>query len=768
MKTLLAILFMGVSSVCFTQIATIPTHRSDWDATPMGWRDINTGIYTNTSYVCGNQANSGQMDSSQDQYVVAYDSPANLLTYTIKTTGNTSSTFLVEESTNGTNWFALASQTADPLPTSCTKFQLPIQQSSRFLRFTYNKISQNLLLDDVYIELGCSAELTELSKTCDQNTRFTDQYSTKIEFDAGYESKPFSFTTTEGSISPTTLTSSGILTITGVNELVDFEVNASDGDLCELNIPITAPACEPLSLTAGEGPRLMITGVIDGPLAGNLPKAIELYAYDDIENLGGYYIKRVSNGNNGAGQYFYFPSTSSVSRGSFIYLEQETDLTSGTEFKDFFGFPADFQITNRFFAFNGDDSFHLYSENCLIDQFGQASYTGPASWSHSQGWAVRKPNSYPNFGNFDESKWTITNSIWNGETNNNGANAMPIQSFTPGLFPIYNTVSCRPYQVQDCLPQDYWMPILSDDQQIIAEIKDGGNSLNSVKASVYLSATPREDYDGTNYLNRSLYISNLDVITQSAQPKLRFYFTQNEFDQLVADSNGDSDGVQNLSDLMITHEVNQSNCQSEYDGSIFREEILPEIYAYGANYYAEFSVAELAGAYHLHGGILVLPNLEIELEVKQNSSLSHTIEGQIETNQELKFVELQRKVGSNSFETVQQQSLTQTKQFQFVDEHRSVQNQPIIYRVICIDRLNRIYYSKSIQVEQNFDELVYNSASKSLMLPKPVGQLSIYSMIGELVFEINSTPTTMVKLSKLPVGIYIARFDERYTVFHVF
>lgn len=42
--------------------------------------------------------------------------------------------------------------------------------------------------------------------------------------------------------------------------------------------------------------KLIISGVIDGPLTGGLPKAVELYAMDSIADLSAYAIGSANNG----------------------------------------------------------------------------------------------------------------------------------------------------------------------------------------------------------------------------------------------------------------------------------------------------------------------------------------------------------------------------------------------------------------------------------------------------------------------------------------
>ncbi|RCL75087.1 MAG: hypothetical protein DBW72_03665, partial [Flavobacteriales bacterium] len=64
---------------------------------------------------------------------------------------------------------------------------------------------------------------------------------------------------------------------------------------------------------------LIITGVIDGPLSGGVPKAVELYALSDIGDLSEYGLGSANNGGGTDGQEFTFPSVS-VNQGEYIYV----------------------------------------------------------------------------------------------------------------------------------------------------------------------------------------------------------------------------------------------------------------------------------------------------------------------------------------------------------------------------------------------------------------------------------------------------------------
>ena len=63
--------------------------------------------------------------------------------------------------------------------------------------------------------------------------------------------------------------------------------------------------------------QLIITGVIDGPLTGGLPKAVELYVIADIPDLSIYGLGSANNGGGTDGQEFTFPAVAAT-EGDFI------------------------------------------------------------------------------------------------------------------------------------------------------------------------------------------------------------------------------------------------------------------------------------------------------------------------------------------------------------------------------------------------------------------------------------------------------------------
>ena len=75
---------------------------------------------------------------------------------------------------------------------------------------------------------------------------------------------------------------------------------------------------------------LVITGVLDGPLSGGTPKAVELYVLADIPDLSLYGVGSANNGQGSDGEEFTFPAVAATA-GSFIYVASES-----SEFNNFF------------------------------------------------------------------------------------------------------------------------------------------------------------------------------------------------------------------------------------------------------------------------------------------------------------------------------------------------------------------------------------------------------------------------------------------------
>lgn len=224
--------------------------------------------------------------------------------------------------------------------------------------------------------------------------------------------------------------------ITGVDGVYTYEVVSLGPDLDlnentgEINIVNSDEGTYAVTNTVDGKGNLIITGVIDGPLSGGLPKAIELYALRDISDLSRYGIESANNGNgsNGAPE-FTFPSQS-VAAGTFIWIASEA-----FQFNYFFGLPPTF--INAVAAINGDDAIVLYNDGQAIDVFGNVNQSGTGQpWEYMDGWAYRKNNTGLDGMVFNINNWTFSGiNVLDGYTQNSDAmKPFPIGSFATNLL----------------------------------------------------------------------------------------------------------------------------------------------------------------------------------------------------------------------------------------------------------------------------------------------------------------------------------------------
>lgn len=180
---------------------------------------------------------------------------------------------------------------------------------------------------------------------------------------------------------------------------------------------------------------MLITGVIDGPLTGGTPKAIEFFVLSNINNLNEYGFGIANNGGGSDGQEFTFSGTANA--GDFLYFVNSQN-NGFQAFIDFFGFAADFQSNNFSLSLNGDDAVELFHNGTLIDIFGNVNQDGTGTaWEYMDGWAYRNNAQGPNT-NFSVGEWNVQNDVLDGATQNgnNGTPAFPIGTYNPGPLPV--------------------------------------------------------------------------------------------------------------------------------------------------------------------------------------------------------------------------------------------------------------------------------------------------------------------------------------------
>jgi hypothetical protein len=170
---------------------------------------------------------------------------------------------------------------------------------------------------------------------------------------------------------------------------------------------------------------LIITGAVDGPLSGGVPKAVEVYVVNNVADLSVYGLGSANNGGGTDGQEFTFPAVA-ASAGDFIYVASES-----TGFTAFFGFAPDY--TSGAMSINGDDAIELFHNGFVVDIFGEIDVDGSGEpWEYLDGWAYRNDNTGPDCSTFMLADWSFSgpNALDGETTNATAATPFPIGAFT--------------------------------------------------------------------------------------------------------------------------------------------------------------------------------------------------------------------------------------------------------------------------------------------------------------------------------------------------
>jgi len=190
-----------------------------------------------------------------------------------------------------------------------------------------------------------------------------------------------------------------------------------------------------LFATGASASDLIITGVVDGPLPGGLPKAVELKACADIADLSIYGVGCANNGGGTDGEEFTFPADSAV-EGQFIYLATEAD-----SFSAFFGFAPDYtdgSAPNQ----NGDDAIELFMNGSVVDVVGDINVDGTGTaWEYLDGWVYRVDGTGPDGTTFVLANWTFSGpNALDGETSNaTAATPFPIGTYLCGVTAVQSS-----------------------------------------------------------------------------------------------------------------------------------------------------------------------------------------------------------------------------------------------------------------------------------------------------------------------------------------
>jgi len=160
-----------------------------------------------------------------------------------------------------------------------------------------------------------------------------------------------------------------------------------------------------LAVVAPANAALIITGVVDGPRSGGLPKGIELYNTTAIADLADWGIRSTNTAEGTAGgPEFTFP-TGPLAASTRIWVASEA-----TDFTTYFGFAPTY--TDAVANINGDDAIVLYSgvltTPAVVDVYGDPALDGTGQpWEHLDSYAYRNDGTGPDGATWVAANWTV-------------------------------------------------------------------------------------------------------------------------------------------------------------------------------------------------------------------------------------------------------------------------------------------------------------------------------------------------------------------------
>ncbi|MEM7113296.1 MAG: ExeM/NucH family extracellular endonuclease [Chloroflexota bacterium] len=312
---------------------------------------------------------------------------------------------------------------------------------------------------------------------------------------------------------------------------------------------------------------LVIIGAIDGPLTGGHPKAIALYAINNIPDLSIYGFGSANNGGGSDGEEFSFPADAAPA-GTCLYV---TFQAAG--FNSFFGFDADYVSSAA--QINGDDAIELFTNGVVTDVFGDINTDGTGEpWDHVDGWAYRNSNTGPDGSTFVLGNWTFsgTHALDNETTNDTATTPFPIGDYAPCLVPddpptvssttpadsdtnvaldanieitfSEDVTATDPWAALSCTTSGSHAPLGISGGPQTYTIDPTGDFVNDESCTVTVTAAQIADQDGT----ADNMVANFEFTfdTEASAPTATLVINEIQFDPHPAqppnDPNGDANG----------------------------------------------------------------------------------------------------------------------------------------------------------------------------------------------------------------------------------
>ena len=178
---------------------------------------------------------------------------------------------------------------------------------------------------------------------------------------------------------------------------------------------------------------LFWTGVFDGDLSGGTPKAVELYATQDISDLSLWSLSNYNNGGSSASNTTTLSGATTA--GSYLYISSDSNTTN---FNTWFGFNPTFTGSSP--GINGDDAVGSLLNGTLVDVFGSIGTDGTGQIGRTLMVGVYRNSDTGPSTTFSITDWTVAEDAYDGFTSNSGATlSAPVGTFTVTAVPEPST-----------------------------------------------------------------------------------------------------------------------------------------------------------------------------------------------------------------------------------------------------------------------------------------------------------------------------------------
>lgn len=474
------------SSVCgpnndWTASAGTDANDSEWivTASDSGWSDL--GMY------------SGCTSSP----VLTITAPADLSSLPAGTTTTTVSVavqnFIVANGTGDGHIHWTVNGTAQPMKYDTLDETITVADGQTYTVYmelvdnTHTPISPAVNQTITFsVEFPCDLQIGTITTTCDATTSGVDTYTTTLDFTGGGTSNYTIDTAGNGTIGgdDPSVVASGTITITGVNEGINFTVtftgNPTDSS-CNFTRDITSPACVG-SITCSNPGDIIITEIMQNPaaVADGSGEWFEIYNTTGAPiDMQGWIIKDEAT----VGEEHTI-STLIVPANSYVVLGINSDFATNG------GVNVDYQYDTISLG-NGTDGLIIECSTTTIDQVvwdNGATFPDPSGASMEL-----DTNFYNATSNDDGANWGMsTISYGDGDFGTPGiANTLTTQDFSQANFSIYpnpvkagyvniNTTSNEAVNVTvfDLLGKKVITKTLSNNKLNVSSLKSGVYLLN--------------------------------------------------------------------------------------------------------------------------------------------------------------------------------------------------------------------------------------------------------------------------------------------------